>query len=68
MASLVPGSEYWFLYNVEFVPKSINGKMTTYESLDLMGLADTAGVDRIKLVLPIFKGKFKGVHHHQQQH
>ena len=64
--SLTEGSEYWFLYTSQPVSKPINGKMTTYEQLDLICLADCSGGDGIKSLLPLFKVQFKKENQHQQ--
>jgi hypothetical protein len=60
LETLVAGSEYWFLYTAEPVSKDIDGKMVTYESLDLVCHADIPGADGIKSLLPILKVQFKG--------
>lgn len=59
LEALVPGTEYWFLYTSEAVCKPINGKMVTYEALELICVADIPGADGIKTLLPILKVHFK---------
>ena len=53
--SLSAGQEYWFLYTSEPISKPINGKMTTYEQLDLICIADVPGSDGIRSLLPLLK-------------
>jgi hypothetical protein len=53
--TLVTGHEYWFLYTSEPVSKPIEGKMVTYEQLDLICVADISGHDGIRSLLPILK-------------
>jgi hypothetical protein len=53
--SLVTGEEYWFFYTSEPVSKPIEGKMVTYEQLDLICVADVSGPDGIRTLLPLLK-------------
>jgi hypothetical protein len=54
--SLVAGEEYWFLYTAEPVSKPIEGKMVTYEALDLIFVAsDVPGFPGIYTILPLLK-------------
>ena len=50
-------NEYWFLYTSEPISKPINGKMTTYEQLNLICVADVPGPDGIRTILPLLKLK-----------
>jgi len=52
---LVAGQEYWFLYTAQPVSKPINGKMVTYEELDLICVADSSGSEGIRSLLPLLK-------------
>ena len=52
---LVSGQDYWFLYTSEPVSKPINGKMVTYEQLDLICVADSPGPDGIRCLLSLLK-------------
>lgn len=56
--SLVIGQDYWFLYTSEPATSLIDGKMVTYEALDLVCVADSSGGDGIKSLLSYFKLKF----------
>jgi hypothetical protein len=62
--SLVAGEEYWFLYTSEPVSKPINGKMVTYEALDLVCIADVSGSVGLSTLLPLLKFPLK---QHQPQ-
>lgn len=57
--SLEEGSDYWFLYTSEATSSPIDGRMITFESLDLVCVADCPGGDGIKSLLPFFKLKFQ---------
>lgn len=57
--TLSVGQEYWFLYTSSATSNLIENKMVTYESLDLICIADAPGADAIKSLLPLFKLKFQ---------
>lgn len=57
LSCLTPSQEYWFLYTSEAVSNTINGKLVTYESLDLICLPDLPGPDGIKSLIPLLKLK-----------
>lgn len=57
--SLEEGAEYWFLYTSEATSSPIDGRMITFESLDLVCVADASGADGIKSLLSLFKLKFQ---------
>jgi hypothetical protein len=54
---LTANYEYWFMYTTEPISKPINGKMTTYEQLNLICVADISGPDGIRTILPLLKLK-----------
>jgi len=54
---LTTNHEYWFMYTSEPISKPINGKMTTYEQLNLICVADVPGPDGIRTILPLLKLK-----------
>jgi hypothetical protein len=53
--SLQAGSEYWFAYTSDATSSLIDGRQITYESLDLICVADSPGLDGIKSLLLAFK-------------
>jgi hypothetical protein len=53
--SLIAGEEYWFIYTSEPISKPINGKMVTYEALDLVCVADVSGPNGLCTILPLLK-------------
>lgn len=51
IAGLIVGKEYWFAYTSDATSSVIDNRQITYESLDLICISDTIGVNGITALL-----------------
>lgn len=50
---LIVGNEYWFAYCASPTSSTIDGRLITYESLELISATDVVGFDGIKSILNV---------------